>query len=93
MTVINPRAKDCVCLHPTVSKPKSSSQLEGPKRHWLGTHIRLRVFLFFLFLKQKRVITVRECARAQGFPDDYRIESTSTDPRTVLRDVRFAHYA
>ena len=37
--------------------------------------------------KQKRIITVRECARAQGFPDCYVFKSINTDPSKIVQDV------
>jgi len=35
---------------------------------------------------QKRIITVRECARAQGFPDSYVFKSVNTDPSKIVQD-------
>lgn len=36
---------------------------------------------------QKRVVTVRECARAQGFPDHFRFYSTTDDVKDMTRQV------
>ncbi|PPR01483.1 hypothetical protein CVT26_015106 [Gymnopilus dilepis] len=35
---------------------------------------------------QKRIITVREAARSQGFPDDYIFESCNTSPSQIVQD-------
>jgi len=35
---------------------------------------------------RKRIITVRECARAQGFPDCYVFKSINTDPSKIVQD-------
>lgn len=36
------------------------------------------------------MLSVRECARAQGFPDSWKFLSVSERPSTVVRDVRHA---
>jgi hypothetical protein len=38
--------------------------------------------------QQKRIVTVRECARAQGFPDHYEFLSANKEPSKVVQDVR-----
>jgi DNA (cytosine-5)-methyltransferase 1 len=35
---------------------------------------------------QKRIITVRECARAQGFPDRYKFLSINKEPHKIIQD-------
>ncbi|KAI0318826.1 S-adenosyl-L-methionine-dependent methyltransferase, partial [Amylostereum chailletii] len=35
---------------------------------------------------QKRILTVRECARAQGFPDHWQFLSSNTKPNTIVQD-------
>ena len=40
------------------------------------------------YVQQKRVLTIRECARAQGFPDHWKFLSDSKRPSTIVRDVR-----
>ncbi len=36
---------------------------------------------------QKRVVSVRECARSQGFPDSFRFYSTNDDVKDMHRQV------
>ncbi|EGO21115.1 hypothetical protein SERLADRAFT_417509 [Serpula lacrymans var. lacrymans S7.9] len=36
---------------------------------------------------QKRIVTVRECARAQGFPDSYEFLSVNTGPEKIVADT------
>ena len=38
--------------------------------------------------KQKRIISVRECARAQGFPDHYVFKSADSNPQKMVDNVR-----
>lgn len=38
--------------------------------------------------QQKRIITVREAARSQGFPDSHVFESINTKPSKIIDDVR-----
>ena len=66
----------------------------GLKSSW-PLHPWVRVFIKPLILplqssfwnQQKRIITVRECARAQGFPDSYVFKSINTDPSKIVQDV------
>lgn len=36
---------------------------------------------------QKRMISIRECARSQGFPDNFIFESSNEHPQRVVADV------
>lgn len=38
--------------------------------------------------QQKRILTVRKCARAQGMPDEYGFISLENHPRRIVEDVR-----
>lgn len=37
--------------------------------------------------EQHRVVSVRECARSQGFPDSYRFYGNITDKHRQVRDI------
>ncbi|KAJ3515085.1 hypothetical protein NLJ89_g1982 [Agrocybe chaxingu] len=49
-------------------------------------HFSLSPGLSKVMPQQKRMITVREAARAQGFPDHYIFESTGTTPSQIILD-------
>ena len=76
MTLVRPNAKGSTVLHPTVSV-----DLNHPKALQLTVGPSK---------KQKRVITIRECARAQGFPDDYEFLSVNKNPTHIAEDVSYA---
>ena len=77
--------KKCHCLRPsdlqccyTDFKPTNLQQLRVSKHHSLG-----RV----LHPEQHRVVSVRECARSQGFPDNYKFCGTVLDKHRQVRVV------
>ena len=72
MTSLAPNLKRTWVLHPSVDAHLVTE-------FWL-THL--------LNSKQKRIITVRECARAQGFPDHYVFESADSNPQKMVDNVR-----
>jgi len=37
--------------------------------------------------QQKRILTVRECARAQGFPDDYEFVSVNKERKEMVKAI------
>ena len=41
----------------------------------------------YMRLQDKRIISVREAARAQGFPDTYEFKSASKTTRQRIQDV------
>lgn len=43
--------------------------------------------ILIAILQQKRILTVRECARAQGFPDSYEFLSPHSVPAKIVDDV------
>ncbi len=41
--------------------------------------------------QQKRILTVRECARVQGFPDYYQMQSMNNTTSKIVNDVSINH--
>lgn len=75
MTNVAPNIKDSRLLHPEVFTASTLEyEMDSPK--------------ISQFLQQKRVLSVRECARAQGFPDNYVFESVNKRPAEKVNDVR-----
>ena len=71
MTTVFPNAKGSKVLHPEVS----------PCYRYLYYTCLINIS------QQKRALTVRECARAQGFPDSYQFLSVNNQLRKVVDDV------
>ena len=80
-TSVAPNAQGSTVVHPTVRHSSLFSFSLWCKRlEKLISGVK----------QQKRVLSVRECARAQGFPDSWKFLSVSERPSTVVRDVRHA---
>lgn len=78
LTTVAPNSKVGRVLHPNVSRPE---------RHMIYSQYHRTRFLF----QQKRILTVRECARAQGFPDKYEFHSVNTKLSDRVADVSCSH--
>jgi DNA (cytosine-5)-methyltransferase 1 len=39
-------------------------------------------------MQQKRIVTIQECARSQGFPDHYQFLSINKELPKIVQDVR-----
>jgi len=72
MTLVAPNIKQSWLLHPSVRAKRSSFVIP--------------ITRFYPF-QQKRIVSVRECARAQGFPDYYVFKSVDNKPQRMVDNV------
>lgn len=71
LTSIKPHSMNATVLHPTVRR----------------LLLVRDTMTYACHTQQKRVLTVRECARAQGFHDGHQFLSVHTIPAKIVEDV------